>query len=254
MSYPRALGGGNLEGDRLVRFVYLDESGTGAIKVEPYVVMAGVIVNADLQWLQLEQYLREMADDFALPEDRHGFYFRASELAGADPKFREKYDADKRLYFLRELCAMVEAFGLPVAMGAVDRKAVGARYPEKSYDELLTYCISTAAMECSLSVNRYMRMLAPDEVATLVFEENGAKDKTIRQATNFLRSPDVKAWADANPDARIKHLDKIVDTALFAGKKDTSLLQIADAAAHVLSRNTREPSTTNSALTHCERT
>ena len=44
---------------------------------------------------------------------------------------------------------------------------------------------------------------------------------------------------ESTPDSNLREFTKIVDTAHFAGKEDTSLLQIADAAAYVMARKLR---------------
>lgn len=41
----RAFGGGVLAGHKFVRFVYLDEAGIGKPDIEPYVVVAGTIID-----------------------------------------------------------------------------------------------------------------------------------------------------------------------------------------------------------------
>jgi hypothetical protein len=86
---PRALGGGPLVGDQLVRFVYLDETGTGDPQIEPYVVVAGVMIDADRQWKDVENHLIDLADAFATPDDRLQFCsmpMSYSREAGANSK------------------------------------------------------------------------------------------------------------------------------------------------------------------------
>lgn len=78
----RALGGDELSGDKLVRFVYLDESGTGDPGREPWVVVSAVMVHADYQLRLVEKYLSDMADDYIRPEHRLGFVFHAADMLG----------------------------------------------------------------------------------------------------------------------------------------------------------------------------
>jgi len=44
---PCSLSGVRLEGDRLVRLVYIDESGISNVRDDPFVIVAGIIVDAD---------------------------------------------------------------------------------------------------------------------------------------------------------------------------------------------------------------
>ncbi len=50
---PRSISGVRLDGEKLVRFVYLDESGISIN--EAVTVVAGVIVDADKQWKAVEK-------------------------------------------------------------------------------------------------------------------------------------------------------------------------------------------------------
>jgi hypothetical protein len=51
----RALCGGELSGERLVRLVYMDEAGIGKLADEPALVAGAVILNADRQLAQVER-------------------------------------------------------------------------------------------------------------------------------------------------------------------------------------------------------
>lgn len=77
MMGPRALGGEALSVDKLDRYVYLDESGTGDPATEPFVVMVHAVAS---EWKVVETHLNALADAFALPEDRPGFHFHAQAL------------------------------------------------------------------------------------------------------------------------------------------------------------------------------
>src|SRR5438874_380349 len=54
---PRCFGGGKLEGDRIVRLVFLDEAGTSNPEHEPYLVVAAVIVDADKKLIAVQAHL-----------------------------------------------------------------------------------------------------------------------------------------------------------------------------------------------------
>lgn len=59
----KGFGGGELRGERIVQLVYLDEAGISNRTHEPYLVVAGVIVNADKKWKELEQHLYALAEE-----------------------------------------------------------------------------------------------------------------------------------------------------------------------------------------------
>jgi hypothetical protein len=65
-----------------VRIAYLDDSGTGDLAVDPYAVMAGVIVTADLQWKAIDDYLRAMAENSSRVT---GDFSSTRRMSGMDP-------------------------------------------------------------------------------------------------------------------------------------------------------------------------
>jgi hypothetical protein len=83
-----------LAGNKLMRFIFVDESGTGNPKFEPFIVVAAIIVHADKQLTKLEEYLGAMAAEFVPVETRHLFKgFHAVELYSGGAVF--KRDKDK---------------------------------------------------------------------------------------------------------------------------------------------------------------
>jgi hypothetical protein len=89
-----------------------------------------------------------------------------------------------------------------------------------------------------MTVQRWMSEAAePDEVALLIAEDNKEARGQMRSMVNFNRNPDFSLL---NADAA-KHLPltRIVDTAHFAAKLDSSPLQIADACAFSIMRRLR---------------
>lgn len=237
----RALGGGELAGEKLVRFVYLDESGTGNPKEEPFLVVAGVMVHADRQWKRVENYLKEMADKFATPDDRPEFCFHANQMfTGGKATFREKYPMPKRHAALAELCSIPEKFSLPVFMYAINRAAYSARRPGLSANELLTEELMHASIACATGVEEFMRQHADaDEVATLVYEQNSDKNEAIRAYHHLFRSDFVQHALSQMEAKRLTRFERIIESALFSGKTDSSLLQIADTCAYIFARHLR---------------
>ncbi len=220
------------------RFVYLDETGTGDINAEPWILMAGVMVHNDMRWKAVERYLQELADNFALPEDRFGFFFHARDLfTGGKQEFRDKYPLEKRHAALAALCAIAEKFSLPVFMYAINRPDYIAKYGAgKKPNDIITEQLMHLSAACATGIEGYMRTRAePDEVATLVYEQNGDKDEHIRTYHNFFRTDYAAAALREVKNPRLLRFERIIETAFQVEKTDSSLLQIADACAYVLS-------------------
>jgi hypothetical protein len=228
-----------------VRFAYLDESGIGNPKAEPFVVVAGVIVHADAQLKALEKYLSDMANEFVPATLRMGFRFHAKDLFHGNGIFdRQRYPQHLRWEILRHLCEIPEKFDLPVVMGYVERAALLAKNPAATPMELIVNGQAMAATACLFAVERYMRH--PEragEVAALVYENNDQTKKLIRDTQKMLRDdwftshlgPDIFApsWLELLP------LRSIVEAPLFAEKSESGALKVADVIAHVLNRKLR---------------
>jgi hypothetical protein len=241
----RALGGGALDGDRLVRFVYLDESGIGNAKDDRFVVTAGVVVHADVHWKPLEQYLLDLVDEMVRPEDRHGFYFHGTDLFhGTKKTHRDIYPKELRWDVLRRLCFAVEKFHLPVVVGFVDRAdplLLGAN----PNDTVIRAQTVTAGL-CLLQVEEYMQEFAyTGELATMVYENNNQcrthikrlqKQFLDRQAAPALRTFETHMLGKPYSTQHLP-LKRVVDTANFVEKEDCCILQIADACAFVIKRH-----------------
>ena len=51
-------------GEWMTRFAYSDESGVANPQQEPWVVVAGVVIDPDRQWKALEEKLSALADKY----------------------------------------------------------------------------------------------------------------------------------------------------------------------------------------------
>lgn len=86
-STPCSLSGVKLDGENLVRFVYVDESGISVN--ENTLVVAGVIIDADSQWSRVAQHLDQLVNEFVPHGQRNGFIFHATEFfTGPDQYLR----------------------------------------------------------------------------------------------------------------------------------------------------------------------
>ena len=221
-------------------FVYLDESGTGNPIVEPYVVVAGILVNADTQWRSVEAYLSDMADDFAMPEDRQGFIFHAKDLmVGGKYISRDKYPLEKRHRFLQILCEIPSKFNFQIVVGAAQRGDRATYHMNPDNKQLLAEALTLASATCSLVADEYMTLYRSSEVACMVYEQNGDFSKAVKKFHNYLRSESLDQHQEDNPQSKVKRFTNIIETAMFVGKGDSSPLQIADACAYILGRRMR---------------
>lgn len=229
-----------------MRFAYLDESGIGNPKAEPFVVVAGVIVHADIQLRPIEQYLCDMADDYIHPQLRKSTTFHAKELFHGGKTFsRTAYPQEIRWKILREICEIPKKFDLPVVMGFVPReKYKAATFRNEWNGSKLTVGAQLLASTCCLiAVEKYMRQTSGTEVAALIYENNNEAKGPIKDAQRMLRDADFTAllsedffgaqWRSYLPTSRI------VESPLFSEKNESSILQVADAVAWSINRKLR---------------
>jgi len=57
VSWSKALGGGELYGSNIVKIAFIDDAGTASIKKEPFMILAGIIVDGDKDIQRIEQKL-----------------------------------------------------------------------------------------------------------------------------------------------------------------------------------------------------
>ncbi len=105
----RSISGAELEGTSPVRLIYCDESGLAA---ERFIVVAGVIIEADKQYMPVANYLRSLIEEFIEPKDRRNFSFHATDIfsGGKIYKDKEKYPLQKRIQLLSRLLEIPAIF------------------------------------------------------------------------------------------------------------------------------------------------
>lgn len=224
---PLALGGGELAGDKIVRMAFLDEAGMSNPKHEPFVAVAGVVVNADRHWQQIARDLEELWYDKMPDGVPDGYPFHATELFSGGKFFtREKYDRETRWKILDEIIALPAKYNLAVVASWIER--AHAPNPETAYTDCFT--------GCATCIEAYMRML-PDrsEVAFLTLEDNHTVRSHVREAQASLQNPLELLGLHAHKRDE-RWLTRIMGEPHFEQKSAISLLQIADACAFAFKR------------------
>ena len=232
----RSLSGYTLDGDKIVRMAYLDESGIGNIDQEPIAVVAGVIVHADRQWLALDSHLHGMAERCGLVTGSVVHPFHATELFSGGKAFtREKWPKERRWEILDELASIPAKFDLPVVCGCVPRRWCQDTDDHGVRLTARMHALANAFTACSVAIERWMKERAePDEVALLVMENNDEVKRYLRAGQHVMRN--TKAFGLAPEMQEALTLKRIVDTVHFAEKNLSGPLQIADTCAFVIRR------------------
>ena len=231
----RALLGGELEGDKLVRFIYVDEAGISAN--EPVTVVVGLIIHADTQWRLSEAKVREVLE--AVPDCfRQNFIFHAKTVWGSKI-YREKWNMKDRLAFLREMMSIPYQLNIPIAL-SIGRRNAEIPHPKGLAKEKFQHAM--AFVYCMAKADAYLKRYGePGEVATIVAEDVPNLRRFFRALLPFIR--DRSSWLDSltfkkgemlnaedlDPSWKIS---RIIDTVHFTEKAHAPLLQIADACAY----------------------
>lgn len=233
-----AIAGGPLDGDRWVRVLYLDESGVGNLKADPFLVVAGVIIHADTQWAALANDLSNLLSDavpFGAPRPAH---LHAKDIYHGSGEFpRELWDRDRRNKLLWAVGDLVELYKIPVVWIAIDRKDYARMHPGDSPEEHTRDAYTCCAVGCFIQAEMYMRQQHNSaEVCSIVMEQNHNLQKRIPEMIQFMRDPGDQAanllplWKKVSP------LAKIIDTPACQPKTASSLLQLADYCAFAIKR------------------
>ena len=224
---PCAFGGGPLVGTKLMKVVYLDETGHDA--KQTVAAVAGVLIDPDRQWLALAERIKllrlEVPDEY-----RDGFIFHATDLHYGSK--RPNWPRDEQRQLLNRLIELPRLLGIPIVLG-VWRK-VHERGPAQQ-ESIVVHALAYGF--CLKAADWYMSTLAPpDEVAMVVAEERPEAHKAIR-ASHALLSDEatIRKWL---PPFVLRDfpISRIKAPPAFASKDEEILLQMADACAFVFQR------------------
>lgn len=238
---PRAMFGGLLWGNAAVRYIFVDEAGISA--KEPVSVVVGLTVDADRQLLFAETAVRDVLGGVP-PEFRGGFVFHASDIWGT--RYRSNWALADRLAVLRAMMMLPRRLGIPISVGMVRRGgSLGpAEMSVAEFDHVIAFhaCITRA--------DKYIRDHgAPNEVATVVAEDNPRMRRFLRNITKseglragFTLPPGMLKPTLAEQEAGFisqeseNRISRIRHAIHFVEKGDDPMLQLADACAFGLRR------------------
>ncbi len=235
-SGARAFGGGPLAGDNWVRIAYLDESGTGSIESDPFLVVAGVIVDADGFAAKLTKSLHEILHMATPPGIRVPRYLHAKDIWHGTKEYdKMRWPHDRRMQILKALSLCPVAHMATVVYGAVDRAKLRQQNPgltQRRQDEI---AYAKAATLCIFQIERFMRERANEgEIASITFEAGPKGSRLVKEIANSMRFP--KPGEFDNDVMQFLPLTRIIDNPNFQEKTDSSILQLADYCAFALKR------------------
>jgi len=224
----------SLIGDRLTKFVYLDETGTN--KKDPHLVVAGIFVDPDKALSDLEQRLKVIAIDlipsplFLSSMSNKGYFsFHAVDYLNGNKEY-EAYKKDgawtkeNGLAVAEAIVAAIEELGCAVVWGS---------HPN-SDDIGKDYRHAFALAKAMKSVELYMLQNYYGENCIIVAENCDEHKKAIKQMVNTITSPlgSVQLGLDSSGFP----LKTIRDTVHFVSKGESIGCQVADTVCYILKK------------------
>lgn len=238
-SHPCSISGVELDGEKPVRLVYMDESG---LSQESVLVVAGVIIHPDTHWRLIEAHVAELIEKYVPVEHRNGFVFHAKDLfhgTGRTLFDRRAFPLAKSREALKELLAIPSKFHLPVPYGYIRKKTLADIVKPKNglLQNVGSLEHAVAFAMCAVAAEHYMRIGVddPEELATLIAENNTQTGKAVTQMHRILRgqvedSEAIRVWYSTLGHDDVP-LRKIISSVSLKEKNDDFILQLADACA-----------------------
>lgn len=230
--FTRSLSGDPVKGQKLMRMAYLDEAGISNPRHEPFIVVAGIIVDADNQWKKVENNLNSIIEEFIPKDEQEACIFHATELFSGGRQFsREKWPKEKRWEILSEILSIPEKLNLPIIYGNIERSKFSP-IDSIGISNTVEQAHAFACFNCVRSLQQWMKEFTPEnEVALLIAENNHLARRFIQDVIAIIREPKT---IQRNPG--LYSIDCIIETVHFTEKTHSSLLQIADACAFIIKR------------------
>jgi Protein of unknown function (DUF3800) len=226
-----------LNGNMVVRFVFMDEGGIS--KHEPFVVVAGVFVHGDEKLIPLEMEIERLIRKHIAPSVQDGFCFHSTDIwsgTGKVFKNRERYPLYKRIQILRDLARIPKKLDISIVHEKLERAVFSKDTLEKNSSatthEINVGAHAIAFTACTLRIEQLMRIKWKHEVAQMFAEDNDQVRQIVKGVHSILRNPSQEE-GKLIPN-NILPLIKIRGSVHFATKSESAPLQLADLCAFII--------------------
>ena len=213
---------------------------------EPTIVVAGIVINGDRTYREIEARLHQIAEIHIPASDRIGFIFHAIDVFRGTGYFKDHdiWPRCRRFPILRDLAKLPKLLGIPIVFGHINKEAyrreieptLALQKTEKDRLHAADVAEHMAAFATAeIAIERQVRTYPRDEICMLVAEDTDRVKKAVKNAHALLRDADRLAGSgfEHMPGLPLK---KIVDTPHFASKAESAPLQLADVCAYLILR------------------
>lgn len=222
-------------GDKLARFVYLDEAGTGG---EPWLVVGGVIVHGDHQLDNLYEALREILEKHLPAEKRDELVLHTCDIYGGNGPVFDKdrhpeWTWDKRAAILADLAQLPLKLNLWVTSGWIEM----ARFPAFSDppgNKVLEAHVTAYAI-CLTEVDHWLRQNRRRENCLIIVEDNKSAKQHLKEMQVAYQDPKLTESL-AERHRVLFPFKRIREDPAFQEKRPSHPLILADFIAFVTKR------------------
>ena len=228
--------GDSLIGNKMTRFVYLDETGTN-IKKDAFTIVGGIIVHADNQMQALEDGLYKICRDLVpeelwnTDENSRPFFFHASDYINGNCPYKTRTTEGK--WSLHDGMAIAEAIVSLCENVGVRMVWSGAENVEGKPKADLHI---KAFAQTALRIDHYMLSEAHGEVCIIVAENHNEHKKQLKEIVSGLKNSG--AIKSAGLEGSIIPIRTIKDVVHFVDKTDSFCIQIADTVCYLMKKAT----------------
>lgn len=158
-------------GENLVRLAFLDESGRS--RHEPFIVVAGIVINGDKTYRQIEIALHKIKQTHIPTDDSEQIILHAKDIFQGAGYFRNKtiWPRHRRFRILRDVAMLPHTFALPVVFQFINKAeyAVEERAPTDVSPKIRAHLIDiaehmTAFAGAEVAIEHQMRLFPSDEI------------------------------------------------------------------------------------------
>jgi Protein of unknown function (DUF3800) len=231
-----------------MHLVYIDEAGISKASQEPFLVVAGVIVDGDGKLNGVKNRLERLMLRHIPLRHQDGFVFTAKHLFNGDGNvFRRtddvfigprEFSLERRLEIADDIIGIIGKFDLPVALGWVERATfprtfeITADWPAK---EITIAAHVSAFMNCAMLAEHWMRSRPQHENCLLVVENNDQAKTNIAEVQRYHQEKKMEQLIDETAGAHFP-FRKIQEDPLFQPKRQSNPMILADFCAYVWKR------------------
>jgi hypothetical protein len=211
----------------IMKFFYLDESGTGE---EPFAIMVGIIVDCQRMRLTKSHWV-ELLDKFSKLTGKTIREFHTREFYRGNGPWRG-IDGNKRNEILHAILDWLIERKHKISFGGIDK---GKYFSDCKTNVKL---IDLKSLWCSMAFHQMLILQKTHQNQTnnkgntlFVFDKEMTEEKRFAELVNY-----PPAWSDQyyKRGKKDEQLNQIIDVPYFGDSEQVHLLQIADIIAYIL--------------------